>query len=302
VQLAFARLGLSWHDAAVLSAHGRPLDSILPAALFARKLAILTDGRNTPSAVAGALLDAGAAGDTRAHVFEHLGGLHERHVERALGELVGEEFAPLNVLVIPDAGPRQPWRLGLPEEAFAHRRGLITKAELRAVTLSKLHLREDDVLWDIGAGCGSVSIEASGLLRHGQVYAVERDAEQLDYLAENRRRFGAGNLTIVAGEAPSALAPLPLPNAVFIGGSGSALRSIVDVVRDRLAPGGRLVANMVSLEHVHDLMVLARSKGWTGGFGQFSMARSTTTAGLTRLAALNPIFVVTLSPPTRDAR
>jgi precorrin-6Y C5,15-methyltransferase (decarboxylating) len=133
------------------------------------------------------------------------------------------------------------------------------------------------------------------------VYAVERDAEQLDYLAENRRCFGAGNLTIVAGEAPSVLATLPAPDVVFVGGSGGELGSIVAVALDHLTPGGRLVANMVSLEHVGELLACARSHAWEAEVAQIGVARSTTTAGLTRLAALNPTFVVTLSPTMRGS-
>jgi len=128
------------------------------------------------------------------------------------------------------------------------------------------------------------------------VVGGERDAEQLDYLAENRRRFGAGNLTIVAGEAPAALDGLPSPDAVFVGGSGGHLADIVSLSLDRIAPNGRLVANLVSLEHVGQLLALAAVRGWESEIVQISVARSTTTAGLTRLAALTPAFIVTLCP------
>lgn len=293
VQLAFARLGESWHDAAILSAHGRPLEAILPAALLAPKAAILTDERNNPSAVAQALLDAGDE-DATVDVFEHLGGPTERHVHGHLSDVVGREFAALNLLVVRHQRPPRPWPLGLPEEAFAHRGSFITKAEVRAVALSKLRLHDRALLWDIGAGCGSVGVEAAGLLRQGRVYAVERDGEQLAYLSENQGRFGAGNLTIVAGEAPEALANLPRPDAIFVGGSGGRLDEIVATSMERLDEAGRIVLDLVSLEHVGQVLQLGQRGGWQAEVVQVSIARSTTTVGLTRLAALNPTFVVSL--------
>ena len=154
VALAFARLGLSWHDARVVSAHGRPLHDALRAARSARKLAVLTDEVNTPAAVASALLDAGT-GDADAWVFEHLGGPSERSVTGRLSEIAGREFAALNVLVVPDLRwPPIYRRFGRPESCFSHRRSMITKPEVRAIKLSKLGLREGDVLWDVGAGSG----------------------------------------------------------------------------------------------------------------------------------------------------
>ena len=290
-QQAFARLGLPWHDAVCLSAHGRPLEGILPQALFAPKAVILTDGRNTPAVVARALLDAGDE-DAVADVFEYLDGPGERHVAGHLSRLLGETFAPLNVLIVRHNSPRR-WPLGLPEELFAHHQGLITKAEVRAVSLAKLRLHEAAALWDVGAGCGSVAIEASALLRRGRVFAIERDPVQLEYLSENRGRFGAGNVVIVSGEAPAALKDLPRPDAVFVGGSGGQLREVLLVAMEALRPGGCIVANLVTLEHLSRMLQLLESSPWTCEVTQLSIARSTETAGLTRLAGLNPVFVVT---------
>jgi precorrin-6Y C5,15-methyltransferase (decarboxylating) len=293
VQLAFARLRLAWQDAAILSAHGRGLDGILPAALLARKAAILTDGVNTPAAVARALLDAGDH-DARIDVFEHLDGPSERHVAGCLADVAAQTFDPLNIVVLRHDGTPRLWPLGLPESAFEHRAGLITKAEVRAVTLSKLRLHERAVLWDVGAGCGSIAVEAAALLRQGRVYAVERDADQIQFLGINRLRFAAGNVCVVDGEAPEALADLPNPDAVFIGGSGGRLESILETAAERLQPGGRIVANLVGLQHVEAMDRWAHDQGWTAELTQLSVARSAATAGLTRLEALNPIFVVAL--------
>lgn len=293
VQLASARLGLSWHDAVQVSAHGRPLASILGAVLQASKAVILTDDRNTPAVIARALLEAGDD-DALADVFEHLGGSRERHLAGRLSDLIDQSFAPLNLLVVRhDQAPRR-FPLGVPDEAFASRNGLITKAEVRVVSLARLRLHERAILWDVGAGCGSVAIEAAGLLRHGQVFAIERDLEQVGFLQENRRRFRAGNVVVVPGEAPAILSDLPDPDAVFVGGSGGQLAGIVEVAMSRLRPGGRIVLNLVGLEHLAQLLGPERPSDWSIEVSQVSIARSATTAGLTRLAALNPVYVVSL--------
>lgn len=292
-QLAFARLGISSQDAAMLSAHGRPLDSILPAALTAPKALILTDKVNTPSVIASALLEAGSE-DARADVFEHLGGSREQHVSGRLSEIATQEFAPLNLLVIQRVGSPRPWPLGLPEEAFTHSRGLITKAEVRAVSLAKLRLHERATLWDIGAGCGSVSIEAGALARHGKVFAVERDPQQLGYLEENKRRFGAGNVQIVPGEAPEALRDLPTPDAVFIGGSGGLLEGILKTAMERVRAGGAVAANLATLDHLTEAMNLAQTQGWDIKVTQVAVSRSSPIAGMTRLAALNPVWILSV--------
>src|SRR5437667_5469786 len=130
--------------------------------------------------------------------------------------ILDQEFADLNVLLVRQTGRPRSLPLGLGEDAFAHDRGLITKPEVRAVSIAKLRLGPGAVLWDVGAGCGSVSIEASALIGRGTVYAVERDPRQIELVRENRRRFGAGNVQIVQGEAPAAFAGLPNPDAVFV--------------------------------------------------------------------------------------
>ena len=294
MQLACARLGLAWQDVVHLSAHGRPLDGILPTALVARTAVILTDEQNTPAAIARALLEAGDE-DASVDVFEHLGGPKERHVAGRLSDLVTQHFAALNLLVVRHQRPPCAWPLGLPEEAFSHREGQITKAEVRVVSLAKLRLHERATLWDIGAGSGSVAIEAAALLRQGRVYAVECDPAQLDHLACNRRRFATGNLTIVRGEAPAALADLPAPDSVFIGGSGGELGAILSMAMERVHHGGRIVLNLVSLEHLGQTIEHTQDHDWQADLTQMSVARSTATAGLLRLVALNPVFIVALS-------
>jgi precorrin-6Y C5,15-methyltransferase (decarboxylating) len=303
VQLAFARLALSWQDATVLSAHGRTLAPLLPRAQAAAKVAFLTDDHNTPSVIARALLSAGYA-DAEAHVFEHLGGSGETHTACRLAALPGREFASLNVLVLlPESAQPQPSGFGLAEAEYDHRDGQITKAEVRAVSLSKLRLRAGAVVWDVGAGCGSVSLEAAALAPGGQIYAVERDAAQLGLLQANAARRSIAALSIVAGEAPEVLAALPDPDAVFIGGSGGRLADLLAYVGTRLRPDGRLVCNFATLEHISAANQHLQASGWERDLVQVSVARGTSVSGLTRLAPLPPVFVLTAwRPETRGGR
>ena len=194
----------------------------------------------------------------------------------------------------PDEAGLRP--LGLPDDAFEQRRplkGQITKREVRAVSLYALGLKQDSIVWDIGAGTGSVAVEAALIAHRGCVYAVERDAESLPLLAENVRRWSAGNLEIVEGEAPAALEALPDPDSVFIGGSGGRLTPILEHCANRLRPGGTLVANMAVLERTQETYRWLKEHGMEPGLSMISPSRGKEMPdGALRLEALNPVFVL----------
>jgi precorrin-6B C5,15-methyltransferase / cobalt-precorrin-6B C5,C15-methyltransferase len=303
VQLAFARLGLAWQDARVLSAHGRPLEPVIAEGLAYAKLAILTDSLHTPAIIARRLLEAGMEPDARAWCLERLDGPAERIQHGTLAECSSWTSDPLNVLVIvrdPAVVRGRPLAFGLPETAYAHQRGQITKADVRALSLVRLRVRPGDVVWDVGAGSGSVSIEAAGLCApSGVVYAIEYRPDQQACIAENIDRFGVVNVVRVPGEAPAALADLPDPDGVFVGGSGGRVESILETTLARLRPGGRLVLNMATLEGVHAATTLLGGRGIPFDLVQVSIARATTVgvgAG-TRLAPQNPVFIVSVCLP-----
>lgn len=298
VALAFARLGLAWHDATILSAHGRPLETVLGPAVAADKIAILTDDQNTPAAIASALLAAGLP-DCRAWVCEHLGGPAERLVETSLVALPAQTFARLNVLVLlpsPPASQLPSRPIARPESAYRQARGQITKAEVRAVVLAKLRLPPGGVLWDVGAGAGSVAIEAAALMGRGAVYAVERDAEQLACLRENVRRHLTPQVRIVAGSAPAALHDLPRPDRIFVGGGGAALPAILEACLDRLPSHGRLVVSAATIESTLEAQTCLRQAGWSGALVQLSVSRGREIGGRTRLDPLGPVFILTAWP------
>jgi precorrin-6Y C5,15-methyltransferase (decarboxylating) len=312
VALAFARLGLSWQDARVVSAHGRPLEDAVRAAGGATKLAVLTDDTHTPGVVAEALLAAGVD-DVEAWVFEHLGGEREREFQMTLGGLSRERFAALNVLVVPElrwtaadvrddgavaADESIQTGFGLPESAYAHTAGLITKPEIRAVSLSKLRLPAGGVLWDVGSGSGSLSIEAAGLATGLTVYAVERSPRQAAMLRANVCRLAdQSRVQVVEGEAPAALAGLPDPDAVFVGGSGGRLTELLETSAARLSGrGGRIVLNLVLLDRVAEALAWARARSVSAEVVQVGVARGVETGGAVRLQAENPVTIVTLAP------
>lgn len=186
--------------------------------------------------------------------------------------------------------------LGLPDDAFEQRRpnkGQITKREVRAVSLYSLGLRHDSVVWDIGAGTGSVSVEAALIASEGQVYAIERDTDSLPLLEANVVNLGSDNIHIVNGEAPAALKSLPNPDSVFVGGSGGNLSEILEYANARLKPNGIIVVNLAVLERTSETYHLLKKLGLTAEITQVASSRGNEMPdGAVRLEALNPVFIV----------
>ena len=182
-------------------------------------------------------------------------------------------------------------RFGLKESEITHSRGLITKDEVRAVTLHALRLPAHGVLWDVGAGSGSLSIEAARLSPGLEVFAIEKNPEQLGHIGENRSAFGAMNLRVVSGTAPEILASLPEPDRVFVGGAGGNLEGILDTVRLRMKKGIAIV-NAATLETLNRAVPALEEAGFLVDVTQVSITRSRPVSGKRLMSALNPIFVI----------
>jgi precorrin-6Y C5,15-methyltransferase (decarboxylating) len=297
VHLACARLGVPERDLAVLSAHGRDLAPVLARAMTHARMAILLDDDHDARAVARALLDAGME-DAEAAVCSHLGGVEERIVRGTLSTIAaGTAHASLSLLVVlrQPAEPARHRRAGIPDEEFAHRAGMITKAEVRALSVAALQLQPAHTVWDIGAGSGSVAVEAAMLVPDGRVLAIERDEAQRAHIATNRVRFRVPAVEVVAGDAPAALDGLPAPDAVFIGGGGADLPAIIEAARAALRPGGRLVVNLVALERLGP--AIDQLRDWAVEVTQVSIARGVPVGDATRLDALNPVCILTATKP-----
>jgi precorrin-6Y C5,15-methyltransferase (decarboxylating) len=303
VQLAFARAGLSWDDATCLSLHGRPLEGLLTRLRRLSKVAILTDPENTPARIAAHLLDHGQSG-WHGWLCENLGGPAERVQQLPLPALAQTcDTAALNLLLLVRSAPD--WRPPplvpfLPEEEFARRmprQGLITKREVRLLSLAALALREDSVVWDIGAGSGAVAIEAALLAPAGRVYAIECDPEGVALCRDNLRSHGVDNVRVVAGLAPEALADLGDPDAVFVGGSKGSMARILEVALARLRPGGRLVVNAITLENAGEAYQTLRRLGLVPEVTLLQVSRSRPLARYLRYEALNPIQIFAVEKP-----
>ena len=252
VQLACARFGQPWDNLAMVSLHGRPGDDVAGRVLRHQRVLLLTDEPNSPDRVAAGLLAALRACDDRERmaairlrVAENLGLSDERITSGTLAEIAGQRFGPLNLVLVEQPVRPCPCRFGLGEDEIRHSRGLITKDEVRAAALHRLRLPATGVFWDIGGGSGSVSLEAARFCPELSVYTVERHPAEQANIRANIRTYGAYTIHLVDGEAPAALANLPDPDRVFIGGSGGQLEAILTAVVPRLRPGGRLVVSAV---------------------------------------------------------
>jgi precorrin-6Y C5,15-methyltransferase (decarboxylating) CbiT subunit len=218
-------------------------------------------------------------------VCSRLGEPDERVDVLTLEQLAAGAFDPMSVVVLLDGdgvveAPTLEW--GRSERGFAARDGLVTKAEVRAVALGKLALPAAGVIWDVGAGSGSVAIEIAAIAPQSRVIAIERHDEDLRRIEANARAHG-GTIELVHGEAPGALDPLPDPDRVFVGGGGTA---VLDTVLSRLRPGGRVVATFAALDRA------AAAYERLGNLAEVSVARGMPLAGGLRLQAENPVFIV----------
>ena len=296
VQDAFAKIREPWDDAVFVSASGRGLKGAVDRIVANDKAAILTDETNTPRAIAEEMVRRGRDGYS-AWLCENLGGEDERILRTDVKGLLEIEAAPLNVLILikqyETGSQRYVPTLGIPDDEFSTLKKLITKEEIRVVTLSKLKLRHDMTLWDIGAGSGSVSIEADHLLPNGRIFAVERNAQYHDFIKANLNKFDARNVTLVAGDAPGCLEELPDPDRVFIGGSGGNLWAILQVVDGRLGSGGRIVLNATTLDTLTAANEFLDNAGYRVEVVSVNIARTCPATDYRMFEAYNPVYIVT---------
>ncbi|MEM7172129.1 MAG: precorrin-6y C5,15-methyltransferase (decarboxylating) subunit CbiE [Pseudomonadota bacterium] len=247
--LAAARMGWSLADVDCLTLHGRPLSIMASYLQPGRRLLLLSDGAHSPAEVS-ALLKTQGYGASPMTVLEHMGGERERRMEGAAADWDEQEGAAFNTIAVAcEAAPgrvvlqRSP---GLPDDAFRHD-GLITKREVRAITMSSLAPVPGQLLWDVGAGSGSIAIEWMRAAPNGRAIAIERVAARRGFITENATALGTPLLKIVDGTAPEAFEGLEAPDAIFIGG-GLAEEELLPAAWQALKPGGRLVCNSVTLE------------------------------------------------------
>jgi precorrin-6Y C5,15-methyltransferase (decarboxylating) len=302
VQAAAARLKVPWHEARVVSLHGRSWQALETALREPGRVFIYTDPVHTPAAVARRLREWGRS-RLRLCVLEDLGQETERVTWLRPGEAEDRTFSPLNIVVLEaevpsPAGSPPPTagvaalHLGMPEEAFSPERGLITKSEVRAVVLAKLELYPGQVLWDVGAGSGSVGLEAALLLGPGRILAVEKNPDRAAQIRANREKFGVANLEVISGRAPECLEELPAPDRVFLGGGGPAVGDILQEVLTRLRPGGRVVVTATRLETLEAVRGVLHQAQRRVEVVQLQVSRVRPLAGGSYFQALNPVWII----------
>jgi precorrin-6Y C5,15-methyltransferase (decarboxylating) len=302
MQLAFARVKESWDDAYLANLATQPLELVVEKARTAAKVGVFTTEAASPSAVAQALLDRKIDYFT-AYVCENLGSPDECVTHEELVEIAKQKFSPLNVLIlvrkpnVPDRPTAMIGRrlFGNPDEMFLQskpKRGLLTPSEVRAIALAVLDIGPTSTFWDVGAGSGSVAIEVAQIASGGHAYAIEMDPEDYALIASNAERFGVRNLTPVLGKAPEAWAGLPPPDAVFVGGTGRQVRRIVELAFDQLRPGGRLVANVGSIENIAAVREVLVAKTRDTEVLMINLARGNDQLERLHFESIHPTFLI----------
>ncbi len=300
MQYAFARAGLSWHDAAIASIHGRPLKPVLLPLLGRPRIGLFTRDGASPSEVARFLDDHGLAREYHAWVCSDLNSDQELVTSAPLIDLIGRSFSRLNVLVLERRGKAFLNSIEPADDAFAQPESgaiLLTHQDIRALVLRRFGGLVDGPIWDLGAGLGGVSVELARAFPGREIVAVERAATQLVYLKMNRIRFEVFNIRIVENEAPGCLTAEESPSGVFLGGSGGHLTAILDVVASRLLPGGQFVANFVGIENLAAVLERFRTIGWPMDVIQAQIAEGRPLAGLTTLVPQRPVWIVSATKP-----
>ncbi|HHP7232267.1 MAG TPA: precorrin-6y C5,15-methyltransferase (decarboxylating) subunit CbiE [Xenococcaceae cyanobacterium] len=315
LQLAFSRLKVSWQDAQFISVHGRSSESLLLGFKECReKIAILTDADSNPQEIAKLYLDLDLSVSYDFYICENLGSQEEKisyfGVEeiKKLASLKSDSFSSLNILILLRSTTSEKNlnleslpKFGLPDRIFLSypdRPGLITKKEIRIAILGQLALQASQVVWDIGAGTGSISIEIARLCPDSKVFAIEKTAIGYSLIKQNCQRFQVANVRVLHGKAPEILSELPNPERIFIGGSSGNLESILDVCSQKLLPQGLLVLAFATIENCYEALDWLKSHNWHYNLLQLQVYRSTAVANLTRMSPLNPVTLITTYPET----
>lgn len=302
MQLAFARVMESWDEAYLTNLASHPLDSVVEKIRTAQRVGLFTSDTCGPPDVAKALLDRHIDYFT-AYVCENLGARDETVTRGSLADIAKQKFGSLNVMILvrePDAPDRPREAIGRrvfgnPDEAFLQsqpKHGLLTPAEVRAMALAQMDIAAGSIVWDVGAGSGSVSIEAAQLASDGAVYAIEMDAEDHGLIRQNAERFRVSNVFPVLGKAPDAWMSLPDPDCIFIAGSGREVTRIAQAAFGRLRSGGRMVVNLTSIDDVGELQRTLRTSSTDVGVWMVNIARGTEQLERLTFEALKPNFLV----------
>ena len=306
MQLAFARVKESWEEAFLANLSGQSIERVIDRVRSSETVGLFTSEQWPPAAVARTLLEEGID-SFQAYVCENLGSPDERVTQGSLADIAKDSFGPLNVMILVRKAraadkPGQVGRrlFGNPDESFLQsrpKRGLLTPAEVRSMALAELGLQIGSVVWDVGAGSGSVGLEAARIAREGRVYAIEMDPDDHRLIIANAERFAVNNLHAVLGRAPEAWADLPDPDAIYVGGSGRDVSMLVEEAWKRLKAGGRLVTSCNSIENLAAVHTMLRARSSDAAYWLVTIARGIEQLDRIRFESLNPTFLIAATKP-----
>ena len=314
LQLAFARFKTPWQDIKISTCHSADagewfvgatpthgLYKLMRAIALHPRVALFTGPDNNPARLARALISAGYGDEVKLSIACRLN-MADEEVFTGLSTVDAKNrlFPEPNVVLVERSESAPMPAFGLEDLEYIQRspeKGLITKQEARALSLAKLRLKPDAMVWDIGAGSGSVGLECARLAPLGHVWAIEKNEGDAANARANAERFRIGNYTLCEGKAPAQLNTWPDPDAVFIGGSGGELGELISLILGRLKPGGRLVMNFVTIENLAVATAALKAAGAAWDVVQLQASRSQPILDMHRLAAQNPVWVVTALSP-----
>lgn len=292
-QAAFARIREPWDDSRCISVHGRSMKALDEIVRRPGTFAVYCDGVNTPAAAALYLIEKDRALDScKVWVFDSLGAPEEKIFSGSLKQALRLNNTALSMMIIKNDAPCILSSIGIPDSAFAHQRGMITRRDVRLSALARLELAGGLVLWDIGAGSGSVAVEAANAYPGIAAFAVEKDPGRFRQLQKNIQKFRLPNVTALHGSAPEAFAELPSPDRVFIGGSGGELAAILKQAKLRLKPGGCIVCNCVVMESLEAVLACFKKWKWRYEVTSLQLAHLSSGAKPEMFRAENPVFII----------
>ena len=297
VAAAFSRIKEPWNDVSVISLHGRDSEIELFKLIASKdKIAVYTDPEKNPAWIAKLLIQKNII-DFNICVFEKLGTSSERFKWYTIKKAAGMKFSEPNLAVLKriECQPEKKHNtfFGMPDKWYDHNKGLITKAEVRAVTLSKLRILPEHVLWDLGAGSGSIAIEASILANNGMTFAVEQKKERVKQIDNNRKRFRTKNMKVIKATLPKGLEKLPEPDRIFIGGGGRNLKNIIIAAAGYLKPDGIIVINTILIPSIETALETLKQLGFKTDIVQVQISRSKEMSWGEMLGAENPVWIIT---------
>ncbi len=298
LQYLCAKININWADIFISSLHGRELNNLTDIVKNHGKVMFFTGGTSTPVQVCRDLA-ANGLGKVMVTIGEKLSYPEERIVTGSAEEVAKMQFDSLSIMLVEYLGqglaPQEVWEMatpGIPDDLFVRGTVPMTKEEIRTVTLAKLRLRDNFVVYDIGAGTGSVAIECGLIVKKGRVYAIEKEPEALALIRENLLKLGPGNVTVVAGQAPEILLELPKPDRIFIGGTGGQMDSILDWAAE-MSQNIRIVVNAIAIETAYEALAGLENRGFRDiDITCVSVAKGRLAGKKHLMQAQNPIYII----------